>query len=52
MAVSQPPTQRQMRWYYPPYNPTPEEARKDVEAYLRWRGIEPPFVAAEDAPSR
>lgn len=33
------PTPRQLAWYYPPYKPSPEQARKDVDNYLRWRGI-------------
>jgi hypothetical protein len=39
MTANDEPTQRQLRWYYPPYKPSREEARKDIEDYFRRCGI-------------
>ena len=41
------PTERQRRWYGTPYTPSPEQARQDIEDFLRWRGIEPVVVDHE-----
>jgi hypothetical protein len=38
MAGSPEPTARQLRWYYPTYNPSKEQARKDIDDYLRRHG--------------
>ena len=46
MHTNRAPTQRQLRWYGTPYKPSQEQSRKDIDEYLRWRGIirdEPTF---------
>ena len=51
MTTNPPPTKRQMRWYSPPYKPSRDQARKDVEDYLRRRGMMPAERSCDDGAS-